>query len=247
MAEPKRPIEALARGLKVLEALSRSSGAMGNGQLARATNLAPSTVSRLTDSLVQLGYLRVDPTTGAYHLTPKNLRLGYPILANISILGRTQRILDELSETTGFTSALSIRDELHVAVAATARGKHLRSVDLAVGGRLPVALSAAGIALVAAMDDPPKSKLLRAIRADLATRRGDVTEFDRRLALGERNTVVITRGAWHNDIGGIATPLRSGGQLYALSLVIRGDGPDDDCVSGALVPALRKAAEALTD
>jgi DNA-binding IclR family transcriptional regulator len=247
MTEPKRPIEALARGLRVLEALSRSSGAMGNGQLARATKLAPSTVSRLTDSLVQLGYLRVDPTTGSYHLTPKNLRLGYPILANISILGRTQRILDDLSEKTGYTSALAIRDELHVATAATARGKHMQSVNLAVGGRLPVALSAAGIALVAAMEEPQKSKLLRVIRADLAARGGDVKEFDRQLELGERNTVVITRGAWHHDIGGIATLLRSGGQLYALSLVIRGAGPDDECVSEVLVPALLRAAEALAD
>lgn len=247
MSGPQRPIEALSRGLRVLETLSRASGSMGNGQLARATNLAPSTVSRLTDSLVQLGYLRMDPSSGAYYLTPKNLRLGYPVLANMPIVGRAQRILDELSRETGVTSALAVRDELHVAFVATARGRAVHAVNLAVGGRLPVALSAAGLSLTASMEEPYKSRLLRAIRADLTSRGADVPEFDRRFEAAEGESVVVCRGTWQSDIDGIAIPIRSGGELYSLTLVLRTGGLADEAVDEVLVPALRRAAEALAD
>lgn len=219
---------------------------MGNGQLARATNLPPSTVSRLTDSLVRLGYLRMDPVSGAYHLTAKNLRLGYPVLANISILGRSQRILDELSADTGLTSALAIRDGLHVAVAATVRGRHLQSVNLAVGGRLPLALSAAGIALVSAMEEPQKHRLIKEIRDDLKLRGGCVRDFDSKLEACEGNAVAVSFGAWHHDIGGVATPVRSGGQLFALTLAFRPKGTNDE-LHNLPVSALQRAAGVLAD
>jgi DNA-binding IclR family transcriptional regulator len=220
---------------------------MGNGQLARATGLAPSTVSRLTDSLVQLGYVRMDPASGAYYLTPKNLRLGYPVLANLSIVGRAQRVLDELSLETGVTSALAVRDELHVAFVATARGRDVHAVNVAVGGRLPVALSAAGISLAASIEEPYKSRLLRAIRADLTERGASVAEFDRRVAGAEREPVVECHGTWQSDIDGIAMPLRRGGELYSLTLVVRNGGLADESVTDVLIPALRRAVGALAD
>lgn len=220
---------------------------MGNGQLARATGLAPSTVSRLTDSLVQLGYLKISPESGAYFLTPKNLRLGYPVLANMPVAGRAQRVLDELSASTGVTSALAVRDELHVAFVATARGRDVRAVNLAVGGRLPVSLSAAGVALVAAMGEPQKSRLLGSLRADLQQRSYSVAEFDERLHDAERTPAVISRGAWQREIDGIAMALHSGGQLYSLTLVLKSVEIDDDALATTYLPKLREAAEILSD
>lgn len=247
MSQPNRPVAALARGLRILETLSRVEGPMGNGQLARATGLAPSTVSRLTDSLVQLGYLKINPASGAYFLTPKNLRLGYPVLANLPVVGRAQRVLDELSAATGVTSALAVRDELHVTFVATARGRGVRAVNLAVGGRLPVALSAAGIALVDALQEPHRDRALRAIRTDLTTRGGSVEDFDTRLRATRGETVVAVRGAWHDDIDGLAVSLRSGGELYSLTLVlVEGDLAEED-TARELRRALASAAEELSD
>ncbi|WP_433374694.1 IclR family transcriptional regulator [Streptosporangium sp. CA-115845] len=246
MSGTNQPIEALARGLRVLEALSRSSGSMGNGQIARVTNLPPSTVSRLTDSLVRLGYLQMDSTSGAYSLTAKNLRLGYPVLANISILGRSQRVLNTLSADTGLTSALAIRDGLHVATVATVRGRHPHSVSLAVGGRLPLAVSASGVALISGLEEPHKSRLVKEICAGLQARGRSVGDFESQLKACEETTVAVSRGAWHDDIGGMATPIRSGGQLFALGVVFKSNGTSAEL--GKLpVQALRRAAEELAD
>lgn len=245
MSQPNRPVTALARGLRILEVLSRAEGPMGNGQLARSTGLAPSTVSRLTDSLVQLGYLRINPTSGAYFLTAKNLRLGYPVLANMSIVGKGQRVLDDLSAETGVTAALAVRDEVHVAFVATARGRGVRAVRLAVGGRLPVAVSAAGLALVAELTEPQRGRVLRQIRSDLDGRGADVAQFDDRLATAEREHVVATQGAWQDDIDGLAVSLRNSGELYALTLVMKKGHLDHD--RDALTRAILGAADTLCD
>jgi len=216
-----RPIEALARGLAVLEALSRSRGCLTNGQLSRATSLAPSTVSRMTDSLVRLGYVRMDPQSGGYELTPKILRFGYPVLTRISILGRAQRALDELTAQTGMTSMLAIPDGQDVAVVNTALGRQIGSVPLSVGGRFPMGLSAAGIALLAATDEPAKARLVREVRESLGLHGKSVDEFDKQLQRCEETDTAVLYGAWRDGIGGIASAVHSGGQIYAISVIFR--------------------------
>ena len=51
-------VDALARGLAILECLSRSHQPIGNRAISDAVGLAPSTVSRLTHTLCALGYIR---------------------------------------------------------------------------------------------------------------------------------------------------------------------------------------------
>ncbi len=246
MSAGQRPIEALARGLRILEVLSRSTGTMGNGQISRATGLPASTVSRLTDSLVQLGYLRIDPSSGAYSLTPKNLRLGYPLLANLPFGGRVYKALDRLTESTGMTSALATDDDLHMAYVAVARARHHDGVTLAVGGRLPISVSAAGIAFVRALPEPKRSRLIAAVTRDLQQRGQSVEAFEQRLNAPPSRHVVST-GAWHEDIGGVATVVRAGGELFALTLVVNLGEFDESRIEEEVLPHLWAAADAISD
>ncbi|MFI9627450.1 IclR family transcriptional regulator [Streptomyces sp. NPDC052042] len=241
-----QPITALARGLKVLEVLSRANGAMGNGQLARATGLPPSTVSRLTDSLVQLGYLRQSQESGAYVLTPKNLRLGYPVLANLPIAGRAQKAIDALADETGMTTALAVRDDLHVAFLVVSRPRRARAVPLSVGGRLPISVSAAGIAFLRSMTEPMKGRATTAVRKDLTQRGQPVEDFDRRLTEPESRAYVSLR-SWHSDVGGVATAFHAGGELYALSLVAYTEELQRTDIDGSLVPLLLETTDELAD
>lgn len=246
MPKRQRPIESLARGLRILEVLSRSDGAMGNTQLARLADLPPSTVSRLTDSLVQLGYLRVEATSGAYYLTPKNLRLGYPVLANLPIGGRAYRALDQLTESTGMTSALAKRDDLHMAYIAVARGRRPSGVALAVGGRLPISVSAAGLAFIRALSEPHRTRVIDAVCRDL-TERGQQPESFRKQADASATEFVLSVGRWQADIGGLATAVVTGGELYALTLVAHTRELQEPEVADRFTPALLRAAEHIAD
>lgn len=246
MTEASKPIESLARGLRLLEVLSRATGPMSNGQIARATELPPSTVSRLTDSLVQLGYLRVESASGAYRLTPKNLRLGYPILANLPLGGRVDRALGELQNTTGLTSAIAIRDDLHMAFVSVARSRKPWAVPLAVGGRLPLALSAAGIAYLQSMPDPERGRLVNHVRRDLKSRRHPVSVFDE-LWSQDSDEAVVSLGNWNTAYGGIARAFVSAGELYVMTVVARTEELQLSENTKAVTAALDEAVTAVTD
>lgn len=215
-----KPIEALARGLRILEVLSRTTGSMSNGQISRATELAPSTVSRLTDSLVQLGYLRVDQDSGAYQLTPKNLRLGYPILANLPLGSRPDRALEALQDNTAMTAAIAIRDGLHMTFVAVSRARRPGAIPLAAGGRIPIGTSAAGIAYLQAMPDPGRERLASQVRRDLQQRGIPTAEFDK-LTARPADKAVISQGKWNKSYSGVARTLINGGKLYSMTVVAR--------------------------
>ena len=55
-------VTALARGLEVLSAFRAGDGTLGNLELAKRTELPKTTISRITHTLTQLGYL--SSTTG---------------------------------------------------------------------------------------------------------------------------------------------------------------------------------------
>ena len=59
-------ITALARGLEVLRCFRHGVTALGNLDLARLTGLPKPTISRITYTLTELGYLRYHPDTGKY-------------------------------------------------------------------------------------------------------------------------------------------------------------------------------------
>lgn len=246
MTDAPKPIEALARGLRVLEVLSRASGSMGNGQIARATGLPPSTVSRLTDSLVQLGYLRVDPDSGAYRLTPKNLRLGYPILDNLPLGGRAERALEALHSDTRMTAAIAIRDDLHMTFVSVARSRRPGAVPLAVGGRLPLATSAAGLAYLNSMPEPDRSRLASRVRRDLGRRGLSPKALDEHL-VHSADEAVVSLGNWNQSFGGIARTFIAGGELYSMAISARVDELEIPGTIESATTALNDAIAAVTD
>ena len=68
----------LAHGLDVLDAFRNHPGPLSNAELAAHTGLSRPTVSRLTHTLTQLGYLRRD--TKGFVLGLGVLAAAYPVL-----------------------------------------------------------------------------------------------------------------------------------------------------------------------
>src|SRR5690606_37870056 len=101
----------------------------------------------------ELGYLRRSDQGRTYELTPKNLTLGYPLLIGMGLRDRVHPHLEAISERTGHTVALAIRDGMHMCFIDVSRGHDPHAVRLATGGRLRMNVSAAGIAVLAAMSE----------------------------------------------------------------------------------------------
>src|SRR4249919_3465991 len=69
-------VTALARGLEVLACFRSGDVMLGNGELAERCRLPKSTVSRLSQTLERLGYLRYVDDVAKYRLGGATLALG---------------------------------------------------------------------------------------------------------------------------------------------------------------------------
>ncbi len=245
MAEGDRQfVDALARGLAILECLSRSHQPIGNRAISEAVGLAPSTVSRLTHTLSVLGYIRPAGNSRAYELTPKNLTLGYPVLAGLSLIDRLRPSLDTISKTTGETAALAIRDGFHVSFVSVVHGTNMVAVRLATGGRLRMQVSAAGIALLVAMNDKDRRMTAGRLRADLTRRGEDPEVFDAVLEDCMATGVAIIRNSWREGVGGLAVPVSHQGETAALTIPVATGSVSEDAMRGRLADLLRQEASA---
>src|SRR5579875_4191276 len=67
-------VQSLARAFAILEAMADAGGEIGLSQLATAAQLPPATIHRLVRTLVDLGYVRQEPSR-QYSLGPRLVRL----------------------------------------------------------------------------------------------------------------------------------------------------------------------------
>ncbi|MGH1349293.1 MAG: IclR family transcriptional regulator [Methyloligellaceae bacterium] len=139
-------VTALFRGLELLRCFTPEDQGLGNLDLSKRTGLGPSTVSRLTYTLTRLGYLSYDENTGRYKLGVAVLELGFSCLAGFGIRRVAQPYMQEVADKIGggLLIALSVRDKLQMTYVACARSEGVMSLQLDVGSRLPIELSAAG-------------------------------------------------------------------------------------------------------
>lgn len=238
-------VVALARGLRVLRAFSTAPGPLGNREICQQTRLSPSTVSRLTHTLTRLGYLQLAREQRRYILTAKILTLGYPVLAGTTLLERARPILRSLADRTGETAALAVRDGTYMTFLDVAQGHNMLAVRLVAGARLPMAASASGLALLAAMPIEERKTVAARIRASITSRDGDVDQFNRLLAMALEEPVVVVRDAWTEGIGGVAVALTHGDERASMVMPVATDRVDEATMQGELATALKEAAARL--
>lgn len=101
----------MERALRVLDAFADAGGDAGTNELARATGINPSTVSRILATLVASGYVQHEPGTGRYRIGPQVLRLSSHALGGLDLRAAARPHLDALAEGTGETATLSVPGE----------------------------------------------------------------------------------------------------------------------------------------
>jgi DNA-binding IclR family transcriptional regulator len=242
-------VTALARGLEVLGAFRAGDGALGNLELARRTELPKPTISRITHTLTQLGYLSYDSRLGTYELGGRTLTLSYAALANLDIRRVARPILQKLAETHNLHIALALRDKLMMLNVETCEGHGLVGLRLAPGSRVPMAVTSIGKAYLAAISDDERNGILDAIRRQY----GDDWPMVRRSIetsirdVAERG-FCVSMGEWRKDINAVGAAIvpPGGGTIYALSF----GGPaylvSQDQLEHEFGPALAAAANTIS-
>lgn len=213
-------VVALARGLEVMRAFRPSDGFLGNQEIAERTGLAKPTVTRLTYTLCQLGYLTRVPRIGKYRLAPTAITLGYSALASFGIRRVARPFMDQVVEATSAPVALGVIDRNHVLYVDIARGTSAFTIQLEIGSRLPLATTAMGRALFAVSPPQRQEEMLAWLAehhgADWPGIRQDMMSALEGL---RRDGYVVSRASWREDVHAVAVPLvaRDGSGIYAFN------------------------------
>lgn len=137
-------IEALSRGLRILETFTVETPSLSLVEIASIVQLDKSTVFRFVYTLEKLGYLERDHDTKKYRPGLKVTRLGFQVITSLDVTQIARPFLSELSEKTGEATNMSIRDEAEIVYVLRLSPIKVVNINLQVGSRLPVHCTSMG-------------------------------------------------------------------------------------------------------
>lgn len=220
----------LAHGLDVLAAFRNSPGSLSNGELALHTGLSRPTVSRLTHTLAELGYLKRD-AKGRFELGLGILAAAYPVLSALKVRQLARPLMRDFAAYAGGTVSIAMPFGLDFIYVET-----LRTTDAVphipdVGFTGSLATTAVGRALLSLATKEEVDHYVQATRAE----RPDEIDYVRTRTLPDielcrERGFAVSLGEWRREIFGVAAP------LYRT--------PSGDCLSvNCGIPSFRFSAE----
>lgn len=212
-------VAALARGLELLRCFSAQAPVLANGELAERAGLPKSTVSRLTRTLVDLGYLRQDGR--AYRVGPSVLALGYAALANLRLRDLARPHMQAFADATQTLVSLATRDRLAMIYLENCRSATNVTLRIPVGTQLPLATTSVGRAFLAGLPAGERAFLLE----QLAAREGNGWRtlrpgIEREMTRFAEAGYCLSLGDWKKDTNAAAVPVAcpDGSDLLVLSV-----------------------------
>src|SRR6185437_17113043 len=158
----------LDRGIAILRAYRPGTELLGNGDIAERTGLPRASISRLTQTLVEAGFLEHDSGERAYRLAAPVLTLGHAMRSGSSVLRVATPPMAALARRLRINVGLAVRDGDEMvyleSVRFNAKGAQRSVVS---GQRVPIELTALGRAWLAVAPEVER----RALLAQLKTRR----------------------------------------------------------------------------
>lgn len=200
-------VTALARGVELLRCFSPRESVLSNLDLARKTGLPRPTVTRLTYTLTRLGCLRQLPQ-GKYQLDVGVMSFGYAMLSNLSIRAVAHPLMTELANHAQAAVAMSARDRMDMVYLDVVQGEGNVTMRRHIGTKLPMHLSSAGRACLAAMPENECEFLMDHIRE---RHREDWPKIRKGLEKAFRDYAdygyCLSIGEWSRDVNALAVPM----------------------------------------
>lgn len=142
----------LARGLGVLRAFRASDNGLTHAQIAERTGLPKPTISRLTYTLCELGYLSHGGRNDRFRLGPAAIVLGSVAQVAVGFVDRVSDDMQRLADQTGTLALIAVRDGDRMMLVRTWRPATASTIWLEPGHRIPLHGSSSGMAYLAALD-----------------------------------------------------------------------------------------------
>lgn len=202
-------MQAIERTFLILRALRDADGSAGVGEVARATSLPKSTVSRLLASLEKEGMVDRLDVAGNYVLGSGLAALADQRSFVMSLRDVAAPLLRQLVDVTGESAGLTVPDgpsALYLDHAGS--GGSVRTRDW-TGMRFPYHTVAGGLAMMMTWSDLEiDAYALRGLEAFTEATITTAAELRGRITQARRDGTVWTLAEFDNEINGVGAPVR---------------------------------------
>jgi DNA-binding IclR family transcriptional regulator len=207
------------RGMRVLRAFRSDRAPLSNVDLVRRTGLPKATVSRLTSTLLHLGYLRHVPGSREFELTAGPLSVGHAFLAASDMLKSAEPFMQSLADRLGVSVALAIGDGLDMLYIGYRASRRVSTLRLDVGSVLPMGTTSIGHAYLYAQPAPEQRRLIASLKRQAGDRGAALESGIQQSFTGlqQTGTCGVLGGFQHNAYG-VALPVFIGRDRIVMGL-----------------------------
>lgn len=238
-------MQSVERAFGLLETMADHGGSMGLSQLATVSQLPLPTIHRIVRTLVDLGYLRQEPSR-RYALGPRLIRLGESSSTMLSTWARPQltQLVDELGESAN----LAMLDGDQIVYVAQVPSRHSMRMFTEVGRRVWAHCTAVGKAVLATLPERTVHDMLQRTGMPQQTEHTitDPATFGRELMLTAERGYALDEGEQEIGVRCVAVAVPDAPSKLGLSISGPSSRVTDDLVARA-VPLLTRAARDLSE
>ena len=224
MAVNKPISPSVDRALRVLVVLANHGDGMGVSELARALNVAKSSLYVVLSTLEQHDFIVKDPATKRYTLGPQLLVLGLAYVQRINLLKEFQALAPEVARECGETVQLAILRGRNVLYIGKQEGTQPVRLASEVGSELPAHTTALGKSLLAGLTEEEIDKLYEGVVLEKRTARSidNVEDLNRELADVRDKGYAVDRGETLDDLRCVGAPVydAQGNVVAAVSISV---------------------------
>lgn len=242
-------VPALEKAIRLLGALAAGDGGGGSAALAQRLGISQSTCYRTLQTLEAADWVRATGD-GGYALSLGLLPLLRPLQAIERRVAVLKPTVKALSEATGLTVKLSLRQGFDQVTVARAESSRPLSVTSPIGARFPVIAGASGACLLSSLADPDVDRVVAHADREHLWEHETAVALRTRIAACRRKGICDNLGAHPQGIDTVSVPLPADDTPFALTIVgLRGDfdGTRGADIRKHLLHAARDAAARLRD
>lgn len=137
-------VKSAERAIRILETIARSSGGFTHTDLCHALHIPSGSLTPLLITLLDLGYLSLNPATKRYALSTAVLSLARSYQEGLDLVRMGEPFLFQLVEKTGESAAITLENANRSTVVAKVKSPLPLSHSLNVGDSAPLYAGASG-------------------------------------------------------------------------------------------------------
>lgn len=237
--------KSLRRGFDILRAFRATDSSLSNREIVERTALPKATVTRLTFTLVRMGYLRQTAPAGRYSLGEKISLLGQGLLRDLPVRRIARPMMEAFAREHEMSVALGTGEGTQVVYLDVCSGSELVGLRLRIGTLLPMESTAMGLAYLSALPEAEREARFTAIQVAAGPSGGSlVARLRREVHKTATDGFSVVVGEARPQIYGAGAPiwLDEGRMVLAMNCGSRRPNQSVDRYRKVLGPALVRLA-----